>query len=121
MNKQPEFTIRFADISIRFIFPSKVGIPCECQNFLWEKCGKADVEYEIRLLDQPLELAEKEVGSYMGMKVFRTKDGYLRQFAALTAEDGCQVACLLKNDDKNILYYPSIKWGFYAKELHFLH
>lgn len=121
MHKEQEFTIDFGDISIRFSFPIKIEIPKEFKEFLIEGEKKADAEYEIRLLDQPLHLSTAPIGSYSGMKVYRTEEGLLRNYTPLTAEDKCQLACLLRKDQKNILYYPASKWDFYSEELHLLH
>lgn len=121
MYKKRNFTIRFADISIGFEFPSNIGIPKEFEEFLIEEGQGADEEYEIRLLDQSLQISGTPISSYNGMQVYRTEEGYLRNFTPLTAQDGCQVACLLRKNRKNTLYYPALRWDFYSKELHILH
>ena len=50
-----------------------------------------------------------------------TEEGILRNYAPLTEKDGCQVACLLNNNQKHTLYYPSLKWDYYSRELHLIH
>lgn len=55
------------------------------------------------------------------MELYRTREGWLRVYSPLIAEDGCQVACLLRPDGKNKLYYPASRWAFYSSSLHCIH
>ena len=121
MNKQKQATICFADISIGFCFPCEIDVPKEFEEFLLEEKADVNVEYEIRLLDKPLQLSEIPVSSYSGMQVYPTEEGVLRNYTPLTEKDGCQVACLLRKNQKHTLYYPSLKWDYYSQELHLLH
>lgn len=121
MHKLQNITIRFADISITFRFPSEIGLPKEFEEFYIEEETDADVVYEAHLLDQPLQLSGSPVGSYNGMQVYRTEEGTLRNYTPLTEKNGYQVACLLRNNQKHILYYPAFKWDYYSREIHILH
>ena len=121
MKKLKNFIIRFADISIALRFPSEVEIPKELQEFYVEESEAADEEYEICLLDQPLWLPKTPVSYYAGMQVYRTEEGTLRNFTPLTEQGGFQVASLLRNNQKHILYYPAFKWDYYSQELHLIH
>lgn len=121
MRKSQDITIRFADISITFRFPSKVSLPKEFKEFYVEERTDADVEYEICLLDKPLSLPKTPVSYYAGMQVYLTEEGTLRNFTPITEKDGCQVASLLRNNQKHTLYYPVSKWDYYSQELHLIH
>lgn len=121
MHKIQNLTICFADISIAFRFPCAINIPKEFEEFLIEEEAEADAEYEIKLLDQPLVLPGLSVGPNNGMQVYPIEEGYIRNYRALTEENGCQVACLHRNNQKHELYYPTLKWDYYSKELHLLH
>ena len=119
------FLIQFADLVIRFVFPKEQIFPNEFENFQYgdiENRKNPDATYEIKLLKEPLDLSEQEVMSYRNMRIYNHPDGWLRVYSALTADDGCQVATLVRrNNQSNILYYPASKWDFYSEELHFLH
>ena len=121
MHKVQNFTIRFADISIAFRFPCEIKIPKEFEEFFVEEEVDADAEYEIGLLDHPLQLLGSSVGPNKGIQIYPTEEGYIRNYRALTEENGCQVACLHRNNQKHILYYPSLKWDYYSQEIHLLH
>lgn len=121
MNEQNIVQIEVAGIKMKFSFPMETKIPNEFHKFIKTNDKETDVEYVIRLLESPLEVSEKEISDYRGMKVYSCNDGSLRIFSSLVANDGCQVACLLNQNQKHILYYPASKWEFYAQELHFLH
>ena len=120
MHKLHNFTIRFADISIRFQFPSEVDIPKEFGEFLTDSEGETNVEYETRLLTHPLQLKCEPISSHIEMKVYQTEEGTLRNYTPLTEENGCQVACLYRKNQKNILYYPALKWDYYSHDLNLL-
>lgn len=121
MYKLQNVTIRFSEISVKFVFPSEIGIPKEFKEFLIEDQGNADVEYQVHLLEQPMQFAGELVGSYNGMQVYRTEEGTIRNYTPLTEKDGCQVACLFRKHQKHTLYYPAKRWDFYSQELHLLH
>lgn len=113
--------IAFSGLKIRFRFPSPVHLPKELADLKCEDTGRADEEFEICLLSTPLQLDDKPVYTYLGTHIYPTDKGWLRIYAPLTAEDGCQVACLLCPEGKNKLYYPACKWDFYSNPLHLLH
>ena len=115
------FAICFAGISIGFCFPSKVYVSKEFEEFLVEDERETDVVYEIRLLDKPLQLSGASVSSHMGIQVYKTEEGILRDYISLVAENGCQGACLLRNNQKHILYYPALKWDYYSRDLNLLY
>lgn len=121
MHQLQNFTICIAGVSIRFQFPSEVCVLKEFEEFLIEDEKEADVVYEIRLLGKPLQLSGVPVSSHMGIQVYQTKEGILRDYISLTSENGCQVACLLRNNQKHILYYPAIKWDYYSQDLNLLY
>lgn len=113
--------IRFADIGIRFSFPEVINIPEKLSVFCCEDKEETDAEYRIQLLESPLELEGKPMASHRGIQIYSFQKGILRIFTQLTERDGCQVACYTNREGKNILYYPALKWNYYAGELHFLH
>ena len=121
MHKRQDIIICFADISIRFYFPSQIDLPKDFEKFLVDEGTDADAMYEIQLLNQPLYISGTPVNSYRGMQVYLTEEGVLRNYTPLTEKDGCQVACLLRKNQKHTLYYPTNKWDYYSQELHLLH
>ena len=121
MQKLQNIVICFADISIGFRFPSEIKVPREFKEFLIEEKADIDAEYEVRLLEKPLRLSGIPVSSYSVMQVYPTEEGVLRNYTPLTEKDGCQVACLLRKNQKHTLYYPVNKWDYYSQELHLLH
>lgn len=113
--------VRFCGITLRFRFPdSHVELPEELSTFLCADSGNADAEYDICLLREPLRLPGAPFSVQEDIHIYRTDAGWLRIHNALTAKDGCQVACLLRSDGKNTLYYPASRWEFYARPLHCL-
>lgn len=121
MHKLQNITIRFADISIAFRFPSEIEIPNEFKEFLADDGMDVDAEYEIQLLDHPVQLSGTLIDSYNGIQVYRTEEGIIRNYMPLTKTNGFQMACLFRDNQTHILYYPAEKWDFYSKELHLLH
>ena len=122
MNLKNRFTIRLADILVSFSFPKEVKVPKELQEFLIVEEAEAEIQYNIKLIDEPLQLEDRYVAKYGGMRIYEQSNGYLRVYSELITEDGCQVASFISNDKKqNVLYYPAAKWEYYSKELHFLH
>lgn len=109
--------LNFSGITIRFCFPSP---PVLSEPFLALQCedpGVVNEEFEVRLLTQPLLPNGAPVYSDANVTIYSVRAGWLRIYSPLTAADGCQVACLLCPDGKNILYYPASKWDFYASPL----
>lgn len=113
--------IRFSGLTVRFRFPAPVGLPREFEALACADTDTADAEYEIRLLHQPLHPVGPALYADGLSTVYATDHGRLRIYPPLTAEDGCQVACLLRPGGKNVLYYPASQWDRYAKALHCSH
>lgn len=121
MDKKQTYLLGFAGLRIQLRIPLNVNLPEELLAFWCEDNGKYDAEYDIQLLERPLDLPIKSVASCGGMRIYPYKNGQLRVFSTLTEKDGCQVACYTNKEKRNILYYPASKWAFYSKELHLLH
>lgn len=116
-----KFCIGFSGLTIRFHFPTVVTLTPELTDLACDDSGNADEEFQIKLLTTPLPLNGNPVSTYLGTHVYPADKGWLRVYTPLTAENGCQVACLLCPDGKHKLYYPAQKWDFYAHPLHLLH
>jgi hypothetical protein len=108
-------------MTIRFHFPTEPVLP-ECYTAL--RCqddAASDIEYRIELLTTPLRPMTKPVYQRGDATIYPTEKGWLRIYSALTAADGCQVACLLCPDGKNVLYYPASRWEYYRQYWHSNH
>ena len=115
------YCVRFSGITLRFRLPDTfVELPRELRAFACADEGNADAEYDICLLREPLRPAGAPFFIVGDVHIYRLGADRLRIHTALTAEDGCQVACLLRPDGKNTLYYPASRWDFYAAPLHCL-
>ena len=80
-----------------------------------------DAEYKVRLLTSPL-CPEGKPDAVLGHTyIYRTNEGCLHIYSPLTAEDGCQVACLLSPNGKHTMYYPEILWEKHRKYWHCTH
>lgn len=121
MDRAFSFCICFSGITVRFVFPAPIELPEEFAGLLCADTDSPDAEYTVKLLHTPLRPAEPSVSVEGGIKEYRTYEGWLRIYSALSAADGCQVACFLRQNGKNILYYPASKWDFYASPLHCAH
>lgn len=113
--------VSFSGITFRFWFPTS---PVLSEPFLALQCddpGEVQEEFEIQLLTSPLRPNGVPVHSGGGITIYSTEEGWLRIYSPLIAEDGCQVACLLRSDGKNVLYYPASRWDFYASPLRCFH
>lgn len=121
MDGRFSFCIRFSGITIRFVFPTALTVP-ECYTALQcQDTGSVDLEYRIELLSTPLRPVTEPVYRRGDATIYPTDKGWLRIYSALTAADGCQVACLLCSDGKNVLYYPASRWEHYRKFWHSAH
>ena len=86
-----------------------------------EDTENADAEYKVELLSSPL-CPEGEPFEVLGHTyVYKTNEGCLHIYSPLTAEDGCQVACLLSQNGKHKMYYPAIHWEKHRKFWHCTH
>ena len=121
MDYASTFCICFSGITLRFVFPSPVALPDEFAGLLCADTGSPDAEYTVKLLTTPLRPAEPPVSSECGIKIYQTHEGWLRIYSALSAADGCQVACFLCPNGKNTLFYPASKWEFFSSPLHCAH
>lgn len=121
MVKKEQLSISFAGIRIRLILPNPIDCPKELVPFLCTDAEEVDVEYEIVLLTESLQLPKEPHAVASGVRIYPYENHWLRVYGALTTEDGCQVACLLRPNGKNILYYPATRWAYYSEEWHFLH
>lgn len=115
------FCICFSGITIRFLPPSEVCLSDDIAAFLCPDPGIVDAEYEIRLLTEPLLLRDTPDHVENIIRIYRTEDGQMRVYTPMIEPDGCQVACLLRPDGKNILYYPACRWDFYSTPLRCMH
>ncbi len=113
-------TIRFSGITVRFVVPDGTQFHDEMLSLRCED-AEPDEEFTIRLLDKPLNPGGPVLYSDSGITEYETDAGRLRIYHALIAADGCQVACLLCPDGKNIMYYPASRWAFYASPLRLIH
>ena len=113
--------IQFSELTFRFLFPSPIPLPEDFTDLLCEPCDCPDEEFTIELLKEPLRPEGNPIPGGAGAAIYETKEGWLRIYTPLIAEDGCQVACLLRSDGKNTLYYPASRWDYYSNPLHCLH
>lgn len=121
MSPIPSVCIRFSDITFRFRFPSPAVLHPAFAALACEDPGTVDEEFEIRLLTAPLCPGTAPVYRGPGICIYPMKEGWLRVYPPLLEKDGCQVACLLRSDRKNILYYPAARWDFYAQAFNCFH
>lgn len=115
------FCISFSGITLRMVLPASAELPEELAAFLCEDPGTVDVEYEIRLIREPLCHDPNPVYQERGTEYYKTKEGWLRIYRPLIEKDGCQVACLLRPDGRNTLFYPEYRWDHYAAPLRCIH
>lgn len=113
--------IRFSGITIRFRFPSPTELAPAFAALACDDPGTVDEEFEICLLTEPLRPEGPPAYRGPGICIYPMKEGWLRVYPPLIEKDGCQVACLLRSDRKNTLYYPAARWDFYAKSLNCFH
>lgn len=121
MNTNLSFCINFSGITARFSLPTQVTLPDSLKELMCECPEKADVEYTISLISHPLNPQGVLVFNDRSIKVYKTPQGYLRIYNPLTAEDGCQVACLISPHGENVMYYPASEWEEYRKYWHVNH
>lgn len=121
MSKRNLFSVTFAGLTVKFVLPTAIRIPKQAVPFLCADSVVADIEYQVVLLEQPLQLSSKPLAIVSGIQVYQYGKHWLRVYVALTAKDGCQAACLLRENGKHTLYYPASRWEFYSIEWNFLH
>ncbi len=115
------FCINFSGITLKFILPDKISIPHYFTDLLCEDTDTPNAEYRIELLSSPLCPEGCAVFERNDFSIFLYKGGQLRIYTPLTAPDGCQVACLMRKNGKNVLYYPACRWQKYKTDWHCTH
>lgn len=121
MNREISFCIRFSGLTLRFVLPTTVNLPENFTSLICEDVENPTAEYKVCLLKTPLCPESKPISKEGDTHIYVTDKGCLRIYSALTADDGCQVACLLCKNGKNILYYPAKMWDYYRKYWHCTH
>lgn len=116
------FVIGFSGLRIRLIPPAApMELPDEFLSLLTHESGPVDAEYEVQLLEKPLLPGSEPVHCYNGISLYQTDEGWLRIYPLRGSEEGCRVACLLRSNQKHILYYPAALWDHYTRPLHCAH
>lgn len=115
------FCINFSGITLKFSLPEKITIPDFFSDLLCEDTDAPNAEYRVQLLNSPLCTEGYAVFRRNDFSVYETSEGFLRVYTPLTAEDGCQVACLMRKNGSNTLYYPASRWHRYKKFWHCTH
>lgn len=121
MSSKFSFCINFSAITLKFTLPTKINLPdCFC-DLLCEDTDTPDCEYRVELLRSPLCPEGTVIYEQKDFTVYAEKDGFLRLYTPLTAEDGCCVACLVRKNGQNVLYYPESMWEHYSSYWHCTH
>lgn len=113
---QQPFCVRFSGITIRFIPYAPVVLSQELLDLCCEDCSNADAEFELCPMVTPLLPAGSPIDNG-GTMIYSTEEGWLRIFPSFMNEDGCQVACLLRSEGKNVIFYPQSLWEYYTSPL----
>lgn len=121
MERTSSFCVCFSGITIRFVLPASGKLPDEFAGLLCTDPGSPEAEFKVELLTTPLRPPEPPVSVEHGTRIYQTPEGWLRVYSALIAADGCQVACLLRPDGRNTLYYPASMWDHYSTPLRCAH
>lgn len=109
--------IRFSGLTLRLNPLAPVVFDSEISSLICENCDTPDVEYEIQPLTTPLSLDSEPYYDNQGTMIYRHDEGWLRIYPMYISEDGCQVACLLRKNGKNVMYYPASLWEHYTRPL----
>ena len=121
MNSNFSFCINFSAITLKFTLPEKINLP-ECfLSLLCEDTDTPDAEYRVELLRSPLCPEGDVIYAQKDFTVYAAEDGFLRVYTPLTADDGCCVACLIRKNGQNVLYYPESMWKHYSSYWHCTH
>jgi hypothetical protein len=114
------FCIRFSGIRIQFNVPGEYS--CQAwKDDLQSTDESCEVAFTVQLLYSPLQVPDTYFYKNHKYTIYQTDEGQLRIYHEITAEDGCQVACLLRPNGKNILFYPASQWHRFAAPLRCLH
>lgn len=117
-----QFQICFSGLTLRFTQPRVPFALSEAfSSLLGQNELEPDAEYEIVLLDTPLQPLTPPHHTYCGINLYQTEEGWLRIHPLRRSENGCQVACLLRPSGKHTLYYPLALWDHYANPLYCAH
>ena len=117
-----QFQICFSGLTLRFTQPRIPFALSEAfSSLLCHDELEPDAEYEIVLLDTPLEPAVPPHHSYCGIDLYQLDEGWLRIHPLQRSKNGCQVACLLRPSRRHTLYYPLALWEHYATPLYCAH
>lgn len=108
------FCIRFSGITIRMVPKAQVMLGEELVDLMFEDSLDFDAEYEICPLTSPLSPSTPPVCN-SGTMIYPVEEGWLRIYPSVQNEDGCQVACLLRSNSKNVMYYPASMWDYYTR------
>lgn len=121
MQTNDPFYITFSGITIQFIPHSSVTLPEEFLPLLTDAAVDADATYDILPLDQPLSIEARASHRSNDMVEYLVDEGRLRIYSLHRPENGAQVACLLRPDNRNTLYYPTALWHHYTTPIHCSH
>jgi len=109
--------IRFSGLTIRLNPLAPVEFDRDVTALMCDECVTPDAEYDICPLTTPLSPVGSPVYNNQGTMIYRHEEGWLRVYPLKISEDGCQVACLLRQNRKNVLYYPASMWEHYTRPL----
>ena len=111
-----QFQICFSGLTLRFTQPRIPFALSEAfSSLLCHDELEPDAEYEIILLDTPLEPAVPPHHSYFGIDLYQLDEGWLRIHPLQRSKNGCQVACLFCPDGRHTVYYPASRWEEYSR------
>ncbi len=113
--------LRLCGLRLRFVPPEPITLGDDLRPFLADGTADPDEIFHIRLLRQPLPLPPKPSHTQGSVVIYPADQGWLRVYPGMIARDGCQVACLLRPNGENILYYPASLWHRYGHPLHCMH
>lgn len=115
------FCVGFSGLTIRFLLPTPLVLPQSFAALRCEDTENPDAQYHVVLLTTPLSITAAPVHRSGVATIYPTDEGWLRVYSALTAADGCQVACLLRPNGRHTLYYPASGWEHYRSDWHCTH
>lgn len=107
------FCICFSGITIRIIPRAQVKLGKELLDVMCDDRTDVDAEYELCPLTSPLRPSTSPICNN-GTMIYPTQEGWLRIYPSVKNEDGCQVACLLRFEGKNSIFYPASMWDYYT-------
>lgn len=116
MERVDSVSIAICGIALRFRFPTPVQLGSEFTAFLCDDSVEPDEIFQVQLLMEPLVPDVPVYAKSNNNLIYQTDKGWLRIYSSLTAEDGCQVACLFCPDGNHTLYYPASQWESYIRD-----